>query len=279
MRPAGGGSEKRATVRECPGRPGIPAGCRRSVEAPPWRKRRASAPDDQSPSAQSPPSAARIGYYGFRYYDPQTGRWLSRDPIGERGGVNLYGFVWNDGVNWFDLLGLCKEGEKRNMHVVGWYRALFSKKEVEKMARNLGVAAGLLAAANIAPSPSSSQNISPQIAMLEEVVDNMEKIKSAFKALDDAQKAAILGKGNDLADALSAIARMAEYMKTLVEVANDPSGKLPVNIVVQWDECVCTFFFTKWETKTATYQSRKHYRWMNDRDLNNEINNAFDSFK
>jgi RHS repeat-associated protein len=32
-------------------------------------------------------------YYGYRYYNPGTGRWLSRDPIGEKGGLNLYGFV------------------------------------------------------------------------------------------------------------------------------------------------------------------------------------------
>ncbi len=32
--------------------------------------------------------------------------WPSRDPIGERGGVNLYGFVRNDGVNLWDVLGL-----------------------------------------------------------------------------------------------------------------------------------------------------------------------------
>ncbi len=32
--------------------------------------------------------------------------WPSRDPIEEAGGVNLYGFVGNDGVNWMDLLGL-----------------------------------------------------------------------------------------------------------------------------------------------------------------------------
>ena len=47
-----------------------------------------------------------MAYYGFRYTDPQTGRWLSRDPIGERGGVNLYGFVGNDGINAWDYLGL-----------------------------------------------------------------------------------------------------------------------------------------------------------------------------
>jgi RHS repeat-associated protein len=47
-----------------------------------------------------------IGYYGFRYYDPVTGRWPSRDPIGERGGLNLYGMVGNDAVNVWDALGL-----------------------------------------------------------------------------------------------------------------------------------------------------------------------------
>jgi RHS repeat-associated protein len=45
-------------------------------------------------------------YYGFRYYQPTTGRWLNRDPIGERGGLNLYGMVGNDPVNKRDYLGL-----------------------------------------------------------------------------------------------------------------------------------------------------------------------------
>jgi RHS repeat-associated protein len=45
-------------------------------------------------------------YYGYRYYDPVTGRWPSRDPIAERGGVNLYGFVGNNGVNDLDYLGM-----------------------------------------------------------------------------------------------------------------------------------------------------------------------------
>lgn len=50
-------------------------------------------------------ATAPLYYYGYRYYDPITGRWPSRDPIEERGGVNLYGFVENDGINSFDLLG------------------------------------------------------------------------------------------------------------------------------------------------------------------------------
>lgn len=47
-------------------------------------------------------------YYGYRYYDATTGRWPSRDPINERGGVNLYGFVGNGAINWVDILGLCE---------------------------------------------------------------------------------------------------------------------------------------------------------------------------
>lgn len=44
--------------------------------------------------------------YGFRCYHPETGRWLSRDPIGERGGINLYAMVRNSPVNFSDRLGL-----------------------------------------------------------------------------------------------------------------------------------------------------------------------------
>ena len=45
-------------------------------------------------------------YYGFRYYAPLTGRWPNRDPIGEQGGPNIYGFLYNDPVSFTDPLGL-----------------------------------------------------------------------------------------------------------------------------------------------------------------------------
>jgi hypothetical protein len=54
-----------------------------------------------------------VSYYGYRFYDPNTGRWPSRDPIEEEGGINLYGFVGNDGVNELDIFGLA-ENNKRN---------------------------------------------------------------------------------------------------------------------------------------------------------------------
>jgi len=58
---------------------------------------------------------AQAGYYTdvetglvlctHRYYDPATGRWLTRDPIGYRGGVNLYGYVENNPENDTDASG------------------------------------------------------------------------------------------------------------------------------------------------------------------------------
>jgi RHS repeat-associated protein len=47
-------------------------------------------------------------YYGYRYYSPELGRWLSKDPIAERGGVNIYCLLNNDPTIALDKLG--KEG-------------------------------------------------------------------------------------------------------------------------------------------------------------------------
>ncbi|PRY57576.1 RHS repeat-associated protein [Vreelandella songnenensis] len=44
-------------------------------------------------------------YNRHRYYDPQQGRYISQDPIGLRGGTNLYGYVVNP-MEAVDPLGL-----------------------------------------------------------------------------------------------------------------------------------------------------------------------------
>lgn len=47
----------------------------------------------------------RLVYFGHRYYSPDLGRFINRDPIAEQGGLNLYGFCGNDGVDRWDYLG------------------------------------------------------------------------------------------------------------------------------------------------------------------------------
>ena len=49
-------------------------------------------------------------YYGRRFYSPKLMRWITRDPIGEEGGVNLYGFCHNAAVSVVDLLGNVPSG-------------------------------------------------------------------------------------------------------------------------------------------------------------------------
>ena len=49
-------------------------------------------------------------HYLHRCYSPSHGRWISRDPITERGGYNLYGFLRNRVFNTFDYLGLAPCG-------------------------------------------------------------------------------------------------------------------------------------------------------------------------
>ncbi|HZM01521.1 MAG TPA: RHS repeat-associated core domain-containing protein [Candidatus Saccharimonadales bacterium] len=43
----------------------------------------------------------------FRALDSASGRWLSRDPLGEKINVNVYSYVGNNPINFKDLLGLC----------------------------------------------------------------------------------------------------------------------------------------------------------------------------
>ncbi|MGC4013099.1 MAG: RHS repeat-associated core domain-containing protein [Luteolibacter sp.] len=45
-------------------------------------------------------------YFGQRYYDPGTGTWLSREPLGESESLNLYAYCHNDPINRIDVLGL-----------------------------------------------------------------------------------------------------------------------------------------------------------------------------
>jgi len=57
-----------------------------------------------TPETHTPASFVYVS--GQRYYRPEIGRWPSRDPIGEEGGLHLYAFVVNSSLTLFDPVGL-----------------------------------------------------------------------------------------------------------------------------------------------------------------------------
>jgi RHS repeat-associated protein len=74
--------------------------------------------------------------YLHRDLDAATGRWPTPDPIGERGGVNLYGFVGNNPITESDAQGLCKIkircGPVKRLGVtIGWYCGVVAPNGVE----------------------------------------------------------------------------------------------------------------------------------------------------
>lgn len=50
-------------------------------------------------------AATGLVNFRMRWYDPATGRWLSKDPIGLSGGLNLYAFCGGNSINLLDPLG------------------------------------------------------------------------------------------------------------------------------------------------------------------------------
>jgi len=69
------------------------------------------------------------------FYNPQSGRWLSRDPLGEVGGANLFGFVANHPQDRYDHLGLWN-GDVHRDRTTQWAGELGISSE---QAQNIGV--------------------------------------------------------------------------------------------------------------------------------------------
>ena len=67
-----------------------------------WSETQCSRPEND-PTATT--TASGMCFYGYRFYHPEIGRWINRDPIEEEGGINLYVVVNNAPLNYYDPLG------------------------------------------------------------------------------------------------------------------------------------------------------------------------------
>jgi RHS repeat-associated protein len=69
-------------------------------------------------------------YFGHRYYSPASGRWISREPLGEMESFNLYAYCHNDPVNKVDRLGLeeIHPNAPKNEEILAMIEALAAEK-------------------------------------------------------------------------------------------------------------------------------------------------------
>ena len=62
--------------------------------------------------------AANLYYYGYRYYAPRLGRWMTRDPTGEASGICLYQYDKNSVANFTDAWGLKENFASMFLHYI-----------------------------------------------------------------------------------------------------------------------------------------------------------------
>ncbi len=102
-------------------------------------------------------------YYNYRYYSPEMGRWLSRDPIEEQGGWNLYGMVRNNPIQFVDHNG----EEVITVIVVG-----------------VGIAAGLLLGGCGDSKPGKSPGKNLELDDLVDALNAYNDVKSVMNAIE-----------------------------------------------------------------------------------------------
>lgn len=77
-----------------------------------------------------------MAYNRFRYYDPESGNYISNDPIGLAGGERPFGYVGNP-LDWVDLFGL---NSKKCAYPTKYHKR--TVKEVEKLRKTFEKSGG-----------------------------------------------------------------------------------------------------------------------------------------
>ncbi len=151
------------------------------------------------------------------YYNPANGRWLSRDPIEERGGRNLYGYLFNDPIMRVDPLGQlalcdaifdscleckCYGPRKSTIDRTTWCTTFKSKCEndlspsvvkmaVEKALQELGIS-------GVTPQNGSSMKAQITQQDWQKIQSSGKEIKGGITISADSAKRIDLGNGMEL---------------------------------------------------------------------------------
>jgi RHS repeat-associated protein len=120
-------------------------------------------------------TGARLAIAGLydmraRFYSPAIGRFLSTDPIGSSGGVNLYAYVGNDPLNFTDPSGLMAEGFGQGIEYGSNPFNIFDSNALQNVANiaangSAGRITGFVAGEAIGAIGAAAAMVAPEIAM------------------------------------------------------------------------------------------------------------------
>ena len=162
--------------------------------------------------------------YQRRFYRPDLGRWLNRDPIEERGGENLYAFCRNNGISLYDIIGFkCTVGTFNILRLDIWEKP---------------VANGLTNNSELFAHGTSLMSSLGTLGNLMSFSSLSGRALSDFQAFVDA----MVGKGvTPNADAIAWLRRLYELLKT---------GPKDIKGILEYELCVCRGNKSKFEKQS-----------------------------
>jgi RHS repeat-associated protein len=161
--------------------------------------------------------------YGYRYYSPELGRWLSRDPIGETGGVNIYAMAGNCPLNTIDILGLASLGQYGADWLTSYAKPLKDLGD-HWLGRALGVASLLLqgyecivAVSNLLTRPECFDSVEVRGEWRGNVRSDVRSAISSCTGALSGSIAAITGNGFIVAAVTQAAALVAGFVSNYID--------------------------------------------------------------
>ncbi len=157
-------------------------------------------------------SETGLHYNYYRYYDPSIGRYLTPDPIGLEGGINLYTYVENNPVNLIDPDGL--DGQYPNQR---YNPGKLPKVTPPRQPRHVPTEAPIVTPKG--HKPIGINNVGPdKLPISDKTSKNIRGIIAILKALSQISK--IIGGG-------TAPPLMFEWQKDYLDYVN---GNYPTNL-------------------------------------------------
>jgi len=165
--------------------------------------------------------------YEHRAYLALLGRWGSRDPLAENGGLNPYGFIDNAAINFFDLDGL-EKGSARGgaTDLMGLVRPAYPGLDInpiDGLRMILGLPFGLLSG-DYFGNDADPVTIESGRCSATVVINGIWNDSAARQKLADAVKAAPRFAGSQVVSGVN----QTSYVGDLIQIVGDELGLLQV---------------------------------------------------